>query len=274
MTPIPAAVGLLAVVAAYEAALKTLTDPAFVVALGPQSALDVTPVAFQSVEQEGRWKPDSLVAKSNRPGRVLELAGHAENADKPPKSPQLTPPNPANLVRKNCPLFSLDMPCIQSYLPDALSGPNTTQRSTLLVDATWWCDGLEIYGGYAGLANAQGFGSVWDTMAHVTLQATPWGNYYPAATLLTWSGWANPIGPQYWEFRGGLVVRADQSNSGQDQSKPGYHDLIPPAAPRQAYMDAPAYKNAPAYMEAWARDTSSPQIAGWQKNVGFKLTAN
>jgi hypothetical protein len=273
VTPIPVAVGIGAVVAAYLAALKTLTDPAFVVALGPQSALDVTPVSFQSVEQEGRWKPESLVAASNRPGRVLEFAGHAEDPKKLPKSPQLTPPNPAQLVEVNCPLFSLDMPCIQSHLPGILTGANTVQRSTLLVDATWWCDGLEIYGGYAGLAKAQGFGSVWDTMAHVSLQAIPWGNYYPAATLLTWSGWVNPIGPQYWEFRGGMVVRADQSNSGQGQANAS---LLYPVetGPSQPYMKAQAYRNAPAYMKAWARDTGTNDVAPWDKDAGFKLTGN
>jgi hypothetical protein len=241
---------LLAAAAAAAKALANISDPAVIVALGPQSALQVTPVTFQSVEQEGRWKPLSFVASPSSTGRAFEIQGHTGKASG--GKIQLAEPY-GKVTQCACPLFSLDMPSIQDTLGQ--SGA----RSTLLVEAMWWADGLEIHGGYAGLGRATGFGSVWDTMASITLQATPFGNYYPATTLLTWSGWVNPIGPAYWEFRGALLVRADGTNNGADQPTPQYSATELAQRP-------------PAYMDVWGRqEAEKTQADNWNKSKGFLL---
>jgi hypothetical protein len=250
MTPAPAAAGIgpMGVIMGALSAAGKLLDPAVVVGLSPHSALQVTPVTFQSVEQEGRWKPASLVAAL---GRAFELQNHAESSS-PPSKPRLAEPY-GTVTQYWCPLFSLDMPSIGATLG------TSEARSTLRVDAIWWGDGLEIYGGYAGLGRAQGFGSIWDTMASTSLQATPFGNYYPATTLLTWSGWVNPIGSAYWEFRGALLVRADGTNNGKDQPVPQYSGQVMAQKP-------------PVYMDVWGRQPDeTKQANGWNLTSGFLL---
>jgi len=251
-----------AMASAVGSFIDKLTDPGLNVALGPQSALQVTPVIFQSVEQEGRWKPGSLVNSDPNSlipsnGRVFELTGHAEE-----KYPALTPLTPSltepygSIQEKNVKLFTVKVPgaSLNSVLSDiwkllSSDGQGAT-TCTFTVDATWWYDGLEIYGGWAGLANATGFGSVFNTTASVALQAIPFGNYFPASVLVTWSGWVNPIGPDYWEFRGGMVLNADGTNS------------------------ASRAKGPPAYMKYWGRDDKqAPKDAGaWQETNGFMLS--
>ena len=260
---------------APEKVLDKLLDPSFIAALGPQSGLQVTPATFQSVEAEGRWKPASLVnltGDNKSDGRVFELAKHAETGE-PPDKPRLAE-HYGPVTHHTCPLFSLDMPALQPLLKLAALGAGiplagdiigllgTADRARLTVDAHWWSDGLEIFAGYAGLASATGFSSVWDTTASVGVQAVPWGNYYPARTLVTWSGWVNPVGPRYWEFRGGLVVDAQGGNSAE-----GSEGLSP--RPNEIFDQSP-----PAYMQVWGREEkgTGTSAAYWQPGRGFLLS--
>ena len=172
----------------------TADTAATIQALGPQSGLQVEPVTFQSIEQEGRWKPQSLVAPSST-SRVFELAGHAENSS--PATPLLSEMY-AKVAKYQTTLFTI-----------SVMAPPLSSNSFVTVDATWWADGLEIWAGYAGMAAATGFLSVFDDMANIRLHAIPYGNYFPAQILITWNGWVNPTGPAYVEFRGATALGAD-----------------------------------------------------------------
>jgi len=242
---------------AVASGLDKLTDPGLNVALGPQSALQVTPVIFQSIEQEGRWKPASLVNTddpTSSAARVFELAGHAETSST--STPLLAEPY-GPVRQKNVKLFTVTVPgaSMTSMLSDIwkliTSGGQGATECTFTVDATWWYDGLEIYAGWAGLANATGFGSIFNSTASVALQAIPFGNYFPASVLVTWSGWVNPIGPDYWEYRGGIILNADGTNSAvRVRSGP------------------------PAFMTYWGRDTNQDpkQADPWTDKTGFVLS--
>jgi hypothetical protein len=79
------------------------------------------------------------------------------------------------------------------------------------ITVKWWADANEIWGGVAGLSYAKGFGSVFGHRAKIDVTGIPFGNYYPARYLITASGWVNPLGPQYYEFRCGAVAQAGQT---------------------------------------------------------------
>jgi hypothetical protein len=173
----------------------TADAAATIQALGPQSGLQVEPVTFQSIEQEGRWKPQTLVADPSSTARVFELAGHAQNSS---GGTPLLNEMYGKVVQYNATLFTI-----------SVKAPPGSSNSVVTVDATWWADKLEIWAGYAGMASASGFSSVYDDMASIRLHAIPYGNYYPAQILITWNGWVNPTGPAYVEFRGATAIGAD-----------------------------------------------------------------
>jgi hypothetical protein len=81
--------------------------------------------------------------------------------------------------------------------------------SSARVGVWWYSDGLEIWGGFAGLSSATGFGSVFGQRALVELSGTPFGNYFPTRYFLAFSGYLNPVGPAYEEFRGAVSIKAD-----------------------------------------------------------------
>jgi hypothetical protein len=101
-----------------KALLDKLTDPSFIEAMGPQSALRVSPITFQSIEQEGRWKPASLVyqGEKNQPGRAgrnFEL-NHQHNQQGTSPAPNtkefyqgLTPEWWSDLTQYNQPLLTV-----------------------------------------------------------------------------------------------------------------------------------------------------------------------
>lgn len=80
---------------------------------------------------------------------------------------------------------------------------------SLVIDANWVCDGTEIHGGVAGLAWANGFQSLFGHRAKVEISGVSFGNYLPTAYLLGMSGYINPVGPVFVEFRCGVAVFAD-----------------------------------------------------------------
>jgi hypothetical protein len=265
--------------------LDKLMDPTFNSALGPQSALQVTPAIFQSVEQEGRWKPGGLVNRTgdvNSKGRVFELTDHAQDMNKKPVERKLQEPY-GPVVEHTAHLFTLDVPGVSSTAlalailrvlgPSVPAGVAAALvpaqeigvRCTLTIDATWWSDGLEIFAGWAGMANATGFASIFNTTANVALQAIPFGNYYPASVLVTWSGWVNPIGPAYWDFRGGMVLNADGTNSVS-----GNMLATMPGVTQQSWQQAS--DETPAFMKYWSRGKQQPQdVTDWTKDKGFVL---
>lgn len=221
------------------------TDPSVIAALGPQSGLQVTPVLFQSIEQEGRWKPSALLAKSCAASRTFELQQQVAS-----KSKGTTLAEPYGQVNQYN-VTVLTVTCLGS-------------GSKVVVDATWWCDGLEIFAGFCGMASAAGFGSQYNDTAAINFQAVPFGNYYPARNLITWTGWVNPVGNQYWEFRGGVVLGADGSCSGNSNATSAAQT---PGSPGVGGLFAVGY---PAYMQMWQRG-QTPSAVTWDASDGFSM---
>jgi hypothetical protein len=243
---------------AVAKALGALADPGLIEALNPSVGVRVAPVVFQSIEPEGRWKPNSLVDKPSSAGRVFELAGHSEGSRHVSK-PQLSERYGRVEVTART-LMSIHMPgpiAGVSVQRMALAHEVTTD-SSLSIYVTWWWDGLEIWAGYAGLGHANGFFNIYDSRAQVDLQAIPFGNYYPAATLITWSGWTSGFDyAHYFDFRGAVVVRAD-GKLGPGPSFPPMTDSLEVGSP--GYMT---------YCKRLA--DSTPQSLKWSERDGFVL---
>jgi hypothetical protein len=216
-------------------------------ALGPQSGLQVVPVIFQSVDQEGKWKPHG------------QKKGATDFSDRN-FSVNVAPAVPASYTigNKSYP-ESLFKASYYAQLQKCRAGLFTittgNSRSSVSIDAMWWADGLEIYAGFAGMGGSTGFGSVFSDNAAISLQAIPFGNYFPGSVFVTWSGWVNPIGGNvngtYREFRGGLVLYPDGSCSNPNIAK-----------------SLNGGDPAPAYMQVWGRTTTDDAQWGPQ---GFTL---
>jgi hypothetical protein len=216
--------GLAAGKAGVDFILGKLTDPAFNEALSPAQGLQVTPHIFSSVEQEGRWKSDSWGYNQER-----DLTNPLTTND-PPALLVFTPPpdvvDPPETQHRSMllDLQILQMGKIERLLFGIAAGITVTLAAPALtlmdmssigddnraaIDVTWWDDGLEIWGGYAGLApGTKGFGSVFGHRAKIDVTGCTYGNYLPARYLIVASGWVNPVGPQYYEFRCGAMIRA------------------------------------------------------------------
>lgn len=234
-------------------------------ALGPQSGLVVTPVVFQSVEQEGRWKPEYLVAPTSCPGRNFTLNRQLSNAGEP-----LSALGSNTFLSGTAPEYFGGLTTYnQTLFTVSVSG--TTTDSKFSVDATWWADGLEIWAGFAGLATALNFTSVLTDMAAVTMYAMPFGNYYPASVLIAWAGWVNPVGPKYLDYRGAVVLTAGGVCSGT----PGAGIAMPAVqvpSSGGATGGTPT-RSLPAYMTFWGRGSSeTPQQCQWAPGQGFQLS--
>jgi hypothetical protein len=247
--------------AAAEAAAPILGDAAdtasLIQATNPAAALQVTPVTFQSIEQEGRWKPQGILAQNllwdpNDPnsgftqdGRVLVLQKQAKRMA---ASSTNQSPNPAQLQE------TYDGVSFRRQTLFQLNCRNG--ESIVTVDATWWSDGLEIWGGFAGTYSHIGFSSIFSDTASIVLNAIPFGNYYPARVLLTWSGWVNPVGPDYREFRGGITLSADSRAPG----------------PNKNLTDTAS--QTPCYMQCWKLGDPQPtEVSTWNQQGGFVLSS-
>jgi hypothetical protein len=88
----------------------------------------------------------------------------------------------------------------------ALLNGTVLAAGTFTIGATWLVSKTEILAGYAGLFSATGFGSVYGHRAKVEIGGVPVGNYIPTAHLIGMSGYINPVGPVYIEFRCAVVV--------------------------------------------------------------------
>lgn len=242
-----------------------LLGPDIAQALNPSMGLQVTPTVFQSLEPEGRWKPASLIAAGSS-GRRFELAEHAEIS--PPPKPALHE-RYAPLKQDSAVLFQIRMPAqnslIQPLAPLLGDLGSMMSDSSLSIYATWWTDGLEIWGGFAGLAQATGFLNVYHHRANISLQAIPFGNYYPAMALITWSGWVSGYDyDHYFEFRGAIVVRADDQGLGTDVGDIDIMDVVPGAPVGGPSGD-------PGYMTCWTRQPGAkPKRLNWSDR-GFVL---
>ena len=243
-----AAVGVSALAAADALMGIVANGAAAIQALGPQSALQVNNVTFQSIEQEGRWKPVRLVQQQDPSSGQVSSSGrnfvlnqqdayaqqNASSGNTGNSTVVLAEPY-GKLTGKQVRVFTI----------------NCGQTSQVIVDVTWWYDLLEIWAGYFGQASAKGFTSTFSDTASITLHALPFGNYYPAKVLLTWMGWVNPVGTEYWEFRGGIVVSAD-GNIG-------------------ARYSADMTSDNPCYMQKWQRG-QTPTGLDWDDEEGFVFT--
>jgi hypothetical protein len=113
-------------------------------------------------------------------------------------------------------------------------------QSTAVINAQWDGDHMEIYGGEAGLGKATGFGSLYGHQARVEISGAQYGNYFPARYLITFSGYVNPMGPKFVEFKGGVILSPDGS--------------------RQPWS-----------FEHWSRDEEPASSVDWDKDRGYVL---
>lgn len=248
----PAATGASGASAAVSELISQLVDwlkdPSVNAALSPSAGLQVTPVLFQSIEQEGRWKPQNLVVPTTSAARVFELK--TLNGAPSYKIGTINGTKYGKLGQADTTLFTI----------------SCSSGSKVVVDALWWCDNLEIYAGFAGMSLSAGFSSQYNDTASIILQAIPFGNYYPAQVLISWTGWVNPVGTAYVEFRGVTVVDAQGgSSAGLISSSQG---AIMPGGQLQSISSPPAY------MQAWARGQNPPQPLNYDPTNGFTLNAN
>jgi hypothetical protein len=205
-------------------------DPGVVGGLAPSAGLQVTPALFQSIEQEGRWKPLTFLVQPASAARDFEFNT---------KHPSLYQFGGVNGQK-----YGQLQQAAQTLLTIKCSS-----GSQVVIDATWWYDELEIYAGFAGMASAAGFGSSnFNDTASISLQAISFGNYFPAEVLIVWTGWVNPTGTNYKEFRGGIVVNAN-----------GFVSTPLPNQP-----------NGPPYMQAWDRGKPPDPPLRWSSS-GFRL---
>jgi len=257
-----------------EKALELALDPTFNESLSPSAGLTVTPLIFSSIEQEGRWKVKdwkfSTFDSEERQltNRILADA-HAAAESSKTSSPLANPANaPVNFYpsvgtgaathRAFGPLLTIKVdkpPAKYNFIAAALQALQGSQAGALVsiytalfeeasaqITADWQHDGLEICGGFAGLTKATGFGSVFGHRANVQLSGTVYGNYLPASYLIGMSGYVNPVGPKYVEFRCAAVVQAGK--------------------PIQ-----------PLWGQQWDRDTGNPADLNFDpKRTGFNLS--
>ena len=180
-----------------------------------QEALSVTPYTFSSVEQEGRWKNrdwaynyqrdliNPAMATPTLPDGTDALGGldvfNASGAVPAGASASIPagakPPNP-------------DKPYEQKLLDLTIKGGVLDVPSHAVITVLWYADQLEIWGGYAGLALVDGFYTPYGDQAGILVSGTPYGNYLPAAHMLTVSGWVNPSNGLFAEFRCAAVITA------------------------------------------------------------------
>jgi hypothetical protein len=208
-----AAVAALSVVAEGVEGVAASAD--IVRAFSPTEGLQVASHVFQSVEQEGHWKKD----RDFGDGRQLEPPPPASTES--PKSHGLKKSSIGKTQPGQRVLFDPPVP-ERNYMPlltihlkgPALAGVSDVGRildSSAQVGVWWYSDGLEIWGGFAGLSWATGFGSVFGQRALVELSGTPFGNYFPTRYFLAFSGYLNPVGAAYEDFRGAVSIRAASS---------------------------------------------------------------
>jgi hypothetical protein len=89
-----------------------------------------------------------------------------------------------------------------------------TAPGSVIIDVNWLSDGVEILAGYAGVAQASGFLSLFGHRVKVDIAGTNVGNDLPASFLIGLSGYVNPVGPVFLEFRCGVVINADNDPIG------------------------------------------------------------
>jgi hypothetical protein len=203
-------------------------------ALSPSAGLSVTPLVFNSVEQEGRWKIKDWGFNELRDltNSVMFAHGKQSLLSNPANAPvscyparigavggSATHREFANLLTITVDPPSASSGAIASLLnfvgpPGAASSLYELAKLTILqkgqavIGAEWQHDDLEIWGGFAGLTSATGFGSVFGHRANVQLLGTVYGNYLPGAYMVAMSGWVNPVGTKYVEFRCAVVIQA------------------------------------------------------------------
>jgi hypothetical protein len=220
-------------------------NPEMIRALSPTEGFEAKPHTFQAVETEGHWKlpPDwppsdsrALAPPSKRVSKVrmhtatiLSIDFKAIDAkyiqallqlliQSLLPSPTLAtlanlattalPPGiGGNFFNPSGPLGKL-LPSLARALADLQVG------SSAEIEAVWWSDGFEIWGGQAAAKHVRGFGSLFGHQARVELEGVPFGNYFPTSYCLTFTGFVNPVGPTFEELRGAVKLGADGSASG------------------------------------------------------------
>ena len=229
----------------FKELVTELLNPEMIRALSPTEGFEAKPHTFQAVETEGHWKmpPDwpatdarALVPPAKKVSKVrmhtatiLTIDFKAIDAkyiqallqlvlQSLLPSPSLAtlatlattalPPGIAgNFFSPSGPLGKI-LPSIARALADLQTG------SSAEIEAVWWSDGYEIWGGQAAAKHVRGFGSLFGHQARVELEGVPFGNYFPTSYCLTFTGFVNPVGPTFEELRGAVKLGADGSATG------------------------------------------------------------
>jgi hypothetical protein len=189
--------------------------------------LIVTPLVFSSVDPEGHWKLEQWGYNKER--NFWGPALTKDQTDNPGDDPIV----PYGSIRTGGAatrhvwgrLLTIDIPrppesydvigTVATVVGAGAAGAlyNLAKQTILqpghaVIDAQWQDDGLEIWGGFAGLTSAMGFMSVFGHRASVQISGTMYGNFLPGADMIVMSGFINPVGSTFVEFRCAAVVKA------------------------------------------------------------------
>jgi hypothetical protein len=234
-------------------ALKELVTPEMIRALSPTEGFEAKPHTFQAVETEGRWKKaaDFGQGRALEPPTTKSLSPGKLDPAKPNRATVLSnkiggikPDIVSALIRTILDTISPQTQLATTVLPnmtptlppavakafpqlnsvfEALSAPSTVAE----IEAVWWSDNLEIWSGQAAARHVNGFNSLFGHQARVELDGVSFGNYFPLSYCLTFTGYVNPVGPVFEEFRGAVRLGADGKASGlfcersnRDKKKP------------------------------------------------------
>jgi hypothetical protein len=237
-----------------SAGLEALLDklgPELIKALSPTEGLQVTPHTFQAIEQERRWRIDEAYLETHNDGKSKlntpepqTSTGYAGNKTKDSK---LTASDINNVIDKHIKNMVKKQSEQQTKVPTFyrkriltinMGAPGL--KSSATIDVSFWADGFEIWAGYAGLAKASGFGSLFGNQALIVLNGVTFGNQFPMKYYLTLYGNLNLVGPKFLEFRGAVLVFPNGDLLGL-------------------------------YCETWARDGTNEQSLEFKKNEGYEL---
>jgi hypothetical protein len=224
--------------------LDLALDPSFNEGLSPSSGLAVTPLVFSSIDPEGHWKlkewgyndarefmsplishidssTNTRVANEDDRGKTISSPGAAPINFRPSSATgaatkfgwgkliSIDIPKPPKTYDFLTPILALLTGPAGAAAPE-LAKMTILQEAHAEITASWEHDGLEVWGGFAGLEVAWGFLSTFGHRAKIDLLGTPYGNYLPGAYMICMTGHVNPVGPKFYEFRCAAIVQAGQ----------------------------------------------------------------
>lgn len=258
--PGAAAVGAAAAGEALSA-LKELVTPDMIRALSPSEGFEVKSHTFQAIETEGRWKKQSdfkdralepPITKGLKPGELQEHRATVLSINIGGLQPSIVTAIINTILGTIVPqsvLATMALPNAMSTLPKYVTDafpqlPGVIkalgQPTIAEIEAVWWSDGLEIWWGQAAAKHVSGFNSLFGHQAHVELDGVSFGNVYPLPYCLTFTGYVNPVGPVFEQFRGAVKLDANGSATGlfceHSNRDKKHQDMLKDFSPKEGYV--------------------------------------